>query len=220
MALDVRRWRVRGGLTQVEAAQALGVSQTYLSLIERGRRPLTSELSLRLKRLPRGSVWNSQAATDREFQVALADLGYPPFAHLKESRRQVDPATLLLRALLQPDVDARVTEGLPWVSANYQASVDWDWMVRQAKLSNLQNRLGFLLDLSLAMVRRGISGGAGAPFEQARSDLDEARLLNEASFCWDSMPEATRGWMRANRGPEAQHWNVVTRLRSEDLPYV
>jgi hypothetical protein len=31
------------------------------------------------------------------------------------------------------------------------------------------------------------------------------------------MPEATRRWMRQNRSPEASHWNVVARLRAEDL---
>jgi hypothetical protein len=30
------------------------------------------------------------------------------------------------------------------------------------------------------------------------------------------MPAATREWMRANRTPLAEHWNVLTRVRVED----
>ncbi len=52
---------------------------------------------------------------------------------------------------------------------------------------------------------------------RAKSELEAARLLAEATFCWDSMPETTRRWMRQNRSPEASHWNVVARLRAEDL---
>src|ERR1039458_8897460 len=65
---------------------------------------------------------------------------------------------------------------------------------------------------------RSDSGGAGTePMARAKSELEAARLLAEATFCWDSMPEATRRWMRQNRSPEASHWKVVARLRAEDL---
>jgi hypothetical protein len=53
--------------------------------------------------------------------------------------------------------------------------------------------------------------------QRALDELDEARLLAEATFRWDSMPPATRKWMRENRSSEAAHWNVVTRIRPEDL---
>jgi hypothetical protein len=49
---------------------------------------------------------------------------------------------------------------------------------------------------------------------QAKEELDKARLLAEATFCWDSMPAATRKWMREQRSAEAAHWNIVTRMRS------
>ena len=53
--------------------------------------------------------------------------------------------------------------------------------------------------------------------KRAQEELEEARLLAEATFCWDSMPPATRQWMRENRSPEAAYWNVVTRIRPEEL---
>jgi hypothetical protein len=115
---------------------------------------------------------------------------------------------LLLQALRQPDLDARVCEALPWVARQYAADVDWEWLVRHAKLHDFQNRLGFLLEWA---------GTGTEPMARAKSELEAARLLAEATFCWDSMPEATRRWMRQNRSPEASHWNVVARLRAEDL---
>ena len=127
---------------------------------------------------------------------------------MRASRGRVVAATLLLHALRQPDLDARVCEALPWVARRYAGKVDWEWLVRQAKLHDFQNRMGLLLELA---------GAATEPMARAKGELEPARLLAEATFCWDSMPEATRRWMRQNRSPEALHWNVVTRLRPEDL---
>src|ERR1017187_8552679 len=195
MAIDLHGWRNTRGLTQVEAAEMLGVSQTYLSLLETGSRPLTKDLRSRLQAL--GNSREPQASqTERSFRPQLSALGYPGFRNVGASRRRATPGSLLLQALRQPDLDARVCEALPWVARQYAADVDWEWLVRHAKLHDFQNRLGFLLEL------------AGTGTEP---------MLAEAPFCWDSMPEATRRWMRQNRSPEASHWNVVARLRAEDL---
>ena len=37
--------RKKGGLNQQRAARELGVSQSYLSMLEKGQRPLTPELA-------------------------------------------------------------------------------------------------------------------------------------------------------------------------------
>jgi transcriptional regulator with XRE-family HTH domain len=207
MAIDLHGWRNTRGLTQVEAAEMLGVSQTYLSLLETGSRPLTKDLRSRLQAL--GNSREPQASqTERSFRPQLSALGYPGFRHVGASRRRATPGSLLLQALRQPDLDARVCEALPWVARQYAADVDWEWLVRHAKLHDFQNRLGFLLELA---------GTGTEPMARAKSELEAARLLAEATFCWDSMPEATRRWMRQNRSPEASHWNVVARLRAEDL---
>jgi transcriptional regulator with XRE-family HTH domain len=207
MALDLQGWRNIRGLTQVEAAQMLGVSQTYLSLLENGSRPMTRDLRSRLQAL-RNSRNPRVPGTDTSFRPQMAALGYPGFQHVDASRRRANPGTVLLHALLQPDLDARVCEALSWVARRYASEIDWEWLVRQAKLHDLQNRLGFLMELA---------GVATESMVRARSELETARLLAEATFCWDSMPESTRRWMRQNRSPEASHWNVVTRLRAEDL---
>lgn len=204
MRENLQRWRRRNSLTQVEAAVLLGVSQPYLSLLEKGARPLTAELRHRLRVVhparPRGS-------SDDALPAQLSALGYPGFAHVSPSRPRPSPDALLLSVLAGPDVDSRVVEALPWLVRRYAAQLDLTWLVRQAKLQNLQNRLGFVLQ----------TAGTETPELLAMvQELERARLLQESTLCWDSMPAATREWMRVNRPALAAHWNVVTTLRPED----
>ena len=202
---DVLRWRKRNGLTQVAAASFLGVSQPYLSLLEKGARPLTAALRNRMKT---DGGQGEKRTSDDLFRAQLSGLGYPGFAHVEKSRRKLRADALLMAVLAQPDADARVVEALPWLVTAFKDQLDFSSMVRQAKLRNLQNRLGFLLQAS------GVDSPAGL---LAVRDLDRARLVREDTLCWDSMPAATREWMRANRTPLAAHWNVLTRLQAEDV---
>jgi transcriptional regulator with XRE-family HTH domain len=203
MAANLHHWRKRNNLTQVDAAMLLGVSQPYLSLLEKGARPLTSTLRNRMKATPRNHRLDSAADRLRE---QLSALRYPKFAHVTPSRAKTSPDALLASILSQTDADARVVEALPWLVRRYADRMDWAWLVRQAKLQNLQNRLGFVLQ----------TAGVETPeLSAAVHELERARLLQEATLCWDSMPAATRKWMRVNRSPVAEHWNVVTILRPE-----
>ncbi len=202
---DVLRWRKRKALTQVEAASQLGVSQPYLSLLEKGARPLTAALRDRMK-VTRAK--GGAGMSDDRFRSQLSALGYPGFAHVAKSRAKLRPGGLLTAVLARPDADARVVEALPWLVATFQNQLDFGWLVRQAKLQNLQNRLGFLLQLAGVETTGGLL---------AIRELERARLLQEDTLCWDSMTVATREWMRANRTPLAGHWNVLTRLRAGDV---
>jgi hypothetical protein len=140
----------------------------------------------------------------------LSALGYPGFAHIDPARPAPDPTSVLLDALSQPTVDARITEALPWLAREYAAVLDWFWLVQQAKLRNLQNRLGFLIQLTS-------SRDNGEPaMKKALDELERARLLAEATFSWDSMPAPTRKWIRERRSPEAAYWNIVSLMQSED----
>jgi transcriptional regulator with XRE-family HTH domain len=203
----LRRWREQYSLTQVDAARLLGVSQPYLSLLEKGARPLRGALRDRLN-VVRPDVEKQETIDDR-LRAQLSALGYPGFAHVDPARPAAEPAVLVLSALSQPTVDARVTEALPWLAREYADTLDWTWLVEQAKLRNLQNRLGFLIALASA------SGVSEPAMKEAMDELDKARLLAEATFCWDSMPAPTRKWTRERRSPEAEHWNVVSLMRPE-----
>src|SRR5659263_346187 len=83
MAANLQRWRRRNSLTQVEAAALLGVSQTYLSLLEKGARPLTAQLRNRLRVVHPAQLRDSAGS---DFRAKLSALGYPGFAHVTPSR--------------------------------------------------------------------------------------------------------------------------------------
>lgn len=202
---NVRQWRKRSGLTQVEAAALLGVSQPYLSLLENGTRSVTPALGERMKSASGGVA---PETPDERFRSQLRALGYPGFAHLPKTRSKARPDAVLAAVLRQSDVDSRVVGALPWIVGANLRQLDFSGLVRQAKLRNFQNRLGFILQLA----------GADTPEAHlAIRDLERARLLQEDTLCWDSMPAATRQWMRGNRSRLARHWNILTRLRAEDL---
>jgi transcriptional regulator with XRE-family HTH domain len=203
MAATLQDWRKRSGLTQVDAASLLGVSQPYLSLLEHGARPLTTALRARMKVARRG---DSEEATEDSFRAQLSALGYPGFAHIAPARSRPNPDDLLLSVLARPDADSRIVEGLPWLAQQYASQMDLNWLVRQAKLQNLQNRLGFLLQLAGVQTPEVLS---------AVGELERARLLQEATLCWDSMPAPIRKWMRVHRTKLARHWSVLTRLQPQ-----
>ena len=145
--------RTTAGLTQHQAADRLGVSQAYLALLERGRRPVTAQLKSRIVNLYRLgpvalpldadnlSCWDSSSLA-----AGLASLEYPGFRQLTGVQPQ-NPATILLAAVAAGDVEVRVLEALPWLAVQYQ-NLDWDWLIREAKLRDVQNRLGFVVMLA------------------------------------------------------------------------
>jgi len=49
--------------------------------------------------------------------------------------------------------------------------------------------------------------------------LDHARLAREDTLCQQSPSEAERRWLRKERQASALHWNLLTDLNAEVLPY-
>jgi hypothetical protein len=71
---------------------------------------------------------------------------YPGFSYLR-GKPHDNPARLLFLALDQDNLDRRVVEALPWPAYAYP-EMDWEWLTRNAKLSDRQNRLGFVVALA------------------------------------------------------------------------
>ena len=218
--------RVGARLTQVQAAERLGLSQSYLSQLEKGQRPITPEiarLATKVYRLSPAALPLPDAAPDAEESDAarlarqLSGLGYPGFAHLRAER--INPAILVLRSLVHDDLQVRLTEALPWVLATYP-DVDWPWLTDQVKLKDVQNRLGFLVGLARELATsRETYRSALEPLQQVETKLEHARLAREDTLCRESMPAADRRWLASNRSPLARHWNLLTGLTVEQLPY-
>jgi transcriptional regulator with XRE-family HTH domain len=227
---ELREARLGAGWTQQQAAERLGVTQAYLSMMERGHRIWPAVLARKMVEilhasptaLPLRESWVSPPGDSHKLRSELAGLGYPGFAHVR-GRVRHNPAEVLLNALNQSELDTRVVEGLPWLAFTY-ANLDWDWAVQNAKLHDLQNRLGFVTTLAS---RLGTSLSNNVSTEEPRSRrlkeyaavLDRSRLAKEDTLCHDSLTEAERKWLRANRPPEAAHWNLLTDMKAENLPH-
>jgi transcriptional regulator with XRE-family HTH domain len=222
---DLREARRKKGWTQEETAEKLGVTQAYLSMLESGRRAMPYTLARQAVEtldapptaLPlRASATETPGESDK-LGRQLASLGYPGFAHLRARARR-NPAEVLLTALHVADLDSRVTEGLPWLALAY-AEMDWDWMVQNAKLLDRQNRLGFVVTLASQLASKSADSRGAGRLREYVGVLERSRLVMEDTLCQDSLTEAERKWLRANRPAEAAHWNLLTDMKAENLPH-
>lgn len=222
---ELREARRGRGWTQQQAARRLGVTQAYLSMMERGRRSLPVRLARRAAEvlqaspvtLPLRAEALQEAFDSDKVCKQLAALGYPGFAYMGGKAKQ-NPAEVLAGALLQPDLDVRVTEGLPWLAAKY-ADMDWDWLVQNAKLNNLQNRLGFVTSMAKQVAEKHEDAARARKLSEYAGVLDRARLANEDTLCRSSMTQVERNWLRENRPEEAKHWNLLTDMQVGNLSH-
>ena len=148
---------------------------------------------------------------------ALAALGYQGFTHFKRGRR-VNPAQLLLHALQTPDLEPRLAEALPWVVWHY-SDLNWSWLFAQAKLHDLQNRLGFVVALARQVAQRHAQPDKASALASVEAQLERSRLVREDTLCRESMTQTERRWLRKQRPVDALHWNLLTGLVAEHLSY-
>src|SRR5258708_26850003 len=222
---DLREARRKKGWTQVETAEKLGVTQAYLSMLERGRRPLPNDLARMAvgtlqvppTALPLPEQGFGAPVESEKLSLQLAALGYPGFAHLRAKARR-NPAEVMLTGLNAANLDNRVTEGLPWLALAY-ADMDWDWAVRNAKLLDRQNRLGFVVTLASQVASKTNEPHRSGRLREYLGVLERSRLVKEDTLCHDSLTEAERKWLRSNRPAEAAHWNLLTDMKAENLPH-
>ena len=123
----MKQARLEKSWTQEQAALAFDVTQAYLSMMEKGHRPLSERLvrkALQVLNLPATAlllrseeVATAMSSRKRDFGAELGALGYPGFSYLRGRRRR-NPAEVLLEALNELNLDARVAEGLPWSAMN------------------------------------------------------------------------------------------------------
>jgi transcriptional regulator with XRE-family HTH domain len=204
----------------------LGVSQAYVNQLEKGKRRFTERLNRKLACVfdspvaqPLDEAFRPEKNVDDDRLVgAFADLGYPGFAYVRSRSPKKNPAEVLLTALAQDTLDARLVEALPWLLLRYW-NVNQDWLVQHARKFNLQNRLGFVANLAWRL-----SQSDRQNLERTRalsaleSALDEGRLVREDAL-GPLQTNAEKLWLRENRPVEARHWNLLTDLLPQHLNY-
>ena len=225
---QLRKARREAGWTQARLAERLGVTQAYLSLMESGKRRMTDRLKrgvtsllhLSPTRLPL-SVPRAldRTSSDDRLEQGLARLRYPGLEYRRKPGPRRNPAELLLTALAADDLDPRLAEGLPWLLLEFEG-YDAEDLVKRAKSMDLQNRLGFTVSLARRVAE------ANPAFRDRRNELQEleqalepSRLAREDTYGKRETSPRMREWLRSNRSPEAEHWNVLTDLKPEHLPY-
>jgi transcriptional regulator with XRE-family HTH domain len=225
-AVELRQARKTKRWTQQEAAARLGLSQTYLSLLEQGKRQVPKSRVQRLLSvydslsplaLPMRGQKEWAGMGDLKLAQQLAGLGYPGFAYMR-TRATWNPAELLLTALTKDELESRTAEALPWLVLTY-SNMDWNWAVRQTKLHDVQNRLGFVLTLARSLAERMNDTAVANRLREVEKQLHTSVLLRELTFCHEHMPPAERRWLKQNSTPEAKHWNVLSDLSPEHLSH-
>jgi len=222
-ANELKSARTAKGLTQVQAASRLRVSQPYVAMLESGARRLTRRLAQRVMNVyelspttvpPLDVPTSSVDALARD----LAALGYPGFSHLRPHRWTAkNPAEVLLAALAKDNLEPRLVEALPWLLLHY-TTLDREWLVREAKVRDLQNRLGFVVSLTRRLADRVGAVDKAKPLDELETNLERSRLAREDTL-GASLPEAKRRWLQQNQSADAKRWNVLTDWTASALRY-
>ncbi len=224
----LKQCRCQSEWTQARLAVRLGVTQAYVSFMESGERPVPDRVARAVTRLmqlpatalplPAQSVLN-KPVNERWVAEALARAGYPGFAYMKKPGVQRNPVELLLRALALDDLDPRLAEALSWLLLQFD-EFDLTTLVDEAKLRGLQNRLGFTVSLALQVADHNSAYHHRAKqLLQLEKMVEPFRLAREDTYGRREASERMRKWLRENRSQEAIHWNLLTDLKMEHLPY-
>jgi lipopolysaccharide biosynthesis protein len=64
-----------------------------------------------------------------------------------------NPAEVVLSALRAKNLDTRLAEAPPWVLLKHP-DLDWQWLVRAAKVNDLQKKLGFLTNVARRLAEK------------------------------------------------------------------
>lgn len=224
---EFKQARKQKHLTQGAVAKLLGVSQAYVALLEKGKRSFPDGLArravVRLQMNPLALPVKEQkrSLNAENFAKQLASLGYPGFASMRSGWKR-NPVQVLLDALAQDNLEARLTEALPWLLTNYanMSNANRDWMVEQARVRNLNNRLGFVVTLAMqVLARKGET--ASEHYESLallEANLKESRLDKEDTLC-QTLSMTEKEWLKDTRPEQAAFWHLLTDWRPEHLQY-
>lgn len=220
--------RLRAGWTQARLAKELCLTQAYVSLMESGERRVPPRLARRLARLldlpptvlpAMATPVPEGAETNDWVEAQLARLGYPGYVYRKRPGSLHNPTEVLLAGLAFDRLEPRLVEALPWLLLKYEGH-DAQRLVAAAKAQDLQNRLGFVVALARQVAERQQEFRGRVPeLRRLEETLETSRLAREETFGQGNAGERLRQWLREERSDPARHWNLLTDLKVEHLPY-
>jgi len=122
-------------------------------------------------------------------------------------------------ALSVDDLDPRLTEALPWLLLKFDG-YNSEELVARTKSLDLQNRLGFTVALARRVAERNpVFRNRLEELQRLEQSLERSRLAREDTYGRMEMSERMRAWLREHRSQEAEHWNLLSDLKPEHLPY-
>ena len=95
--------------------------------------------------------------------------------------------------------------------------LEWQWLLREAKQHDLQNRLGFVVTVALGLAERRHNVTAATTLRTWAHLLQNSRLAKEDAFAGDALTGAERRWLNTNRSEEGAYWNLLTSVSADTL---
>jgi len=105
-------------------------------------------------------------------------------------------------------------EALPWLVVKY-VDLDWQWVLRNAKVFDGQNRLGFVVDVAEDLAKGLGEVERKGELQEMKRMIEWSRLVREDTLCADSMGEKERKKLRQKRTGKARHWNLLTDMEAK-----
>lgn len=128
-------------------------------------------------------------------------------------------AEVLFSALKKENLDSRIAEGLPWLVFTFP-EMDWERLIKFAKIFDLQNQLGFVVSLAGQLAKKVNDKPKFGYLSKVEKSLNNSRLFIEAVLANKSITEAEKKYLKNNRPKEAKHWRVLSDLSINHLDYI
>ena len=236
----VRELRQERHWTQERFADLLGISQNYLSELERGHGSFTAEQLLTILKhfnVPVDYFAPQKAAVGDQIQNALAWQGA---THLAESS-DVIPSEQLKRAsdaireaLVSAESSRQITAIAP-ILVKHAGHLNLTKLRGEFAKLGLENRFGWAIDNTLEAIREesaqllprdwrvqyrraaAIIGNFFEHWQIFRETPDPRASISEDVLDPGIASKATLNQVKQDRSPIAQRWHVVTRIERDDF---
>lgn len=240
LAAGIQKLRKERGVTQIELARLLGLSQAQLSKIENGHGSITAEQLIRLLQeysLPLSCFTPAEKASRNDenpsLQNALAHLGA---VHLRAvpgvavPERLALPEEAIVETLIAPS--SRLVTALAPVIVSHCESINFHHVAERLRGHGVEYRIWWVVDgtyraLGERLKEPYLPRDLHRLYQRAfllleRKKLDVGAVQNqlkdkEDELDRDLISERTIQLVKQNRDKLAGNWHIVTRIKKADF---